>query len=312
MTNAPLGGANMRGAVDLSSLVQRQQTPAAAGAPAGGAAPVAAVPSLVVTATDATFTAILDLSNTVPVIVEFYAAGIEPALGGIIEQFGGRLVLATVDGQSNPQLAQAFQVQEVPAVAAVIGGRPVQLFVGMPALEDVRQVLEQVLTLAAQEGVTGTVSVDASAASAEPAEPIEEPLPPLHQEAYDAISAGDYALAIAKYQTAIAQNPRDQLAVAGLAQVSLLARLDGTDAAALRSAAADAPGDAPAQLAVADLDVSGGHLEDAFLRLLDLFPSLDADGKNLVRTRLLEYFEVAGVDDPRVVAARRRLTGLLY
>lgn len=309
MTNAPIGGASMRGAVDLSSLVQRQQAPAAA---AGSAAPVAAVPSLVVTATDATFSAILDLSSTVPVIVEFYAAGIEPALGGLIEQFGGRFVLATVDGQSNPQLAQAFQVQEVPAVAAVIGGRPVQLFVGMPPLDDVRQVLDQVLALAAQEGVTGTVTVDAAAAPDEKAEPVEEPLPPLHQEAYDAIAAGDYALAITKYQTAIAQNPRDQLAVAGLAQVSLLSRLDGLDAATVRASAADAPTDVAAQLAVADLDVSGGHLEDAFLRLLDLFPSLDADGKNAVRTRLLEYFEVAGIDDPRVVVARRQLTGLLY
>ena len=313
-TNPPLGGAGMRGAVDLSSLVNRANAPAAvpgAAAPAGSAdAPVAAVPSLVVNASDATFTSILDLSTTVPVIVEFYAAGIEPALAGLIEQFGGRFVLATVDGQANPQLAQAFQVTEVPAVAAIIGGRPVQLFVGMPPLEDVRQVLEQVLTLAAQEGVTGSVSV--SDAPAEDAEPVEEPLPPLHQEAYDAIAAGDFALAISKYQTAILQNPRDNLAVAGLAQVSLLARLEGADAGTIRSNAASAPDDVSAQLAVADLDVSGGHLEDAFLRLLDLFPALDADGKNAVRTRLLEYFEVAGVDDPRVVAARRRLTGLLY
>ncbi len=67
-----------------------------------------------------------------------------------------------------------------------------------------------------------------------------------------------------------------------------------------------------AQLAVADLDVSGGHLDDAFARLLDLFPTLDADGKNAVRTRLLEYFEIAGPDDPRVLDARRRLTTLLY
>lgn len=310
-TNPPLGGAGMRGAVDLSSLVNRANAPVAApGSAAPAAPPVGTVPSLVVNASDATFTSILDLSNTVPVIVEFYGVGIEPSLPGLIEQFGGRLVLATVDGQANPQLAQAFQVTEVPAVAAVIGGRPVQLFVGMPPLEDVRQVLDQVLTLAAQEGVTGSVSVGESAA--EDAEPVEEPLPPLHQEAYDAIAAGDFALAISKYQTAILQNPRDSLAVAGLAQVSLLARLEGADANTIRTNAGNAPGDVPAQLAVADLDVSGGHLEDAFLRLLDLFPTLDPDGKNAVRTRLLEYFEVAGVDDPRVVAARRRLTGLLY
>lgn len=304
MTNSPLGGANVRGAVDLTALVRPK--------PAGGApdsAPLGSVPSLVIPATDASFTAILDLSTRVPVIVEFYAPGIKPALGGLVESFAGRLVLATVDGSVNPQLAQAFQVSEVPAVAAVIGGRPVQLFVGMPPMDDVRSVFEQVLTLAAEEGVNGTFTVDESGAAAEPA---EEPLPPLHQEAFDAIAAGDYALAISKYQTAIAQNPRDQQAVAGLAQVSLLQRLAGADAAAIRSAAAAAPASVAAQLAVADLDISGGHLGDAFDRLLELFPSLDAEGKNLVRTRLLEYFEVAGIDEPRVVAARRRLTGLLF
>jgi putative thioredoxin len=92
----------------------------------------------------------------------------------------------------------------------------------------------------------------------------------------------------------------------------LLQRLDGADADAIRSAAAAAPDSIAAQLAVADLDVSGGHLDDAFGRLLDLFPSLEPEGKNLVRTRLLDYFEIAGGEDPRVIAARRRLTGLLY
>jgi putative thioredoxin len=97
-----------------------------------------------------------------------------------------------------------------------------------------------------------------------------------------------------------------------LAQVSLLQRLEGVEAQAVRDAAAAAPADVHAQLLVADLDVAGGHLDDAFDRLLSLFPSLDHADKELVRARLLDYFEVAGTDDPRVVAARRRLTGLLY
>jgi putative thioredoxin len=159
--------------------------------------------------------------------------------------------------------------------------------------------------------VTGTIPVD-GADGAEAAPAVDEPLPPHHQEAYDAISNGDYATAIREYETAIAQNPRDQLAVAGLAQVSLLARLEKASAESVRAAAAAQPEDAATQLAVADLDVAGGHLEDAFGRLLDLFPTLDAAAKNLVRTRVLEYFEIAGADDPRVIAARRRLTGLLY
>ena len=116
--------------------------------------------------------------------------------------------------------------------------------------------------------------------------------------------------AITEYKTAIAQDPRDQLAVAGLAQVSLLAPPRGrqTICAQRRQRTAEPA----AQLAVADLDVSGGHLDDAFDRLLERFPALDQPGKDAVRTRLLDYFEIAGADDPRVVAARRRLTALLY
>lgn len=300
MSNAQPGGnpagANLRGAVDLSSLVR---PPAGAHAAPSG---------VVFEANDASFTSVLDLSARVPVIVEFYGSGLEPSLGAVIESYGGRLALATIDGTANPQLVQAFQVQQVPTVAAVVAGRPVQLFVGAIAEDELRSVLDQVLQLAAQQGATGSIPVDGAEGSEAP----EEPLPPHHQDAYGAIAAGDFAAAIKSYETAIAQNPRDLLAVAGLAQVGLLQRLDGADADAIRSAAAAAPASIAAQLAVADLDVSGGHLDDAFARLLDLFPTLDAAGKNTVRTRLLDYFEIAGGEDPRVVAARRRLTGLLY
>jgi putative thioredoxin len=302
MTNLPPSAASLRGAVDLSSLVNPAPPVAA---PTGKAS------SLVVEATDATFSSILELSNSVPVLVEFYGQGLAPSLGALVAEFGGRMVLATIDGTKNPQLVQAFQVTEVPTVAAVIGGRPLQLFVGLPEQEEIRGVLNQVLEVAKQQNITGTVPVEDADPDAE-AEPVEEPLPPHHQEAFDAISAGDFATAIAEYKLAIAQNPRDALAVAGLAQVSLLARLEGTTADGIRAAAASAPDDVNAQLAVADLDISGGHVDDAFLRLLELFPTLDAEGKTLVRTRLLEHFEVVGTDDPRVVAARRRLTALLY
>lgn len=298
-------GPSLRGAVDLSGLVRRANTPP----PAPGSTPPSAS-GVVVEASDASFQQVVELSARVPVVVELYAPGLAPALGPIIESYGGKLVLATVDAQANPGIAEAFQVREVPAVAAILGGRPVPMFVGIPSDDEVRAVLDQLLQLAAQNGVTG--SVDAGSAPEEGAEPVEEPLPPLHQEAYDAISNGDYAAAVAAYSRAITQNPRDALAVAGRAQASLLLRLDGAVADDIRSAAAAAPNSAAAQLAVADLDVSGGHLDDAFDRLLELFPSLDGEGREAVRARLLEYFEIAGPDDPRVATARRRLTLLLY
>lgn len=298
-TNVPISPATLRGAVDLSGLVgPRPARPAGAPSAAGR------------TATDATFSDVLDLSKIVPVIVEFYGQGIEPVLAPLVATYAGKLAHVGVDGAANPQLAQAFQVQQVPTVAAVVGGRPVQLYVGDYPEAEVRQILDQVLVLAQQENVTG---IDPGFAPADPnAAPVEEPLPPHHQEAFDAISAGDYATAIAEYKTAIAQNPRDALAIAGLAQVSLLQRLDGTSADDIRAAAAlpDAPLDA--QLALADLDVSFGEAAAAFDLLLDLFPAQDPPTKNLIRTRVLDYFEILGSDDPTVAAARRRLTGLLY
>lgn len=298
--------ANLRGAIDLSPLLRPQP-----GAPAEPGAAIS-VPALVIEGSDANFGSILELSRSVPVVVELHAGTPSAVLERVVTGYAGRFLLATVNARLNPQLTQAFQAVAAPTVAAVIGGRPIALYEGELGEGEARTVFDQLATLAAQNGVTGTATVDGGDPDAETAEPAEEPLPPHHQEAYDAIDRGDYPAAILEYETAIAQNPRDQLAIAGLAQVSLLHRLDGLSATEVRAAAAAAPSDVDAQLAVADLDVSGGHLDDAFDRLLSLFSTLDPAGKNAVRTRLLSYFEIAGAEEPRVAAARRRLTALLY
>jgi len=323
MTNMP-PLPNLRGAVDLSSLVNKPQRPAAPassapGSPAGAGNAVVAeisVPHLLLDATDDTFGAVLDLSSQVPVIVDIWAEWCEPCkqlsplLDRLILEFAGRLVLVKVDADKNPQLVQAFQAQSIPTIAAVIAGRPVPLFAGVVPEADVRQVFEQVLELAGQNGVAG-IAVPAQA-EATPAAPEPEPLPPLHQEAFDAAEQGDYPAAIAAYTKALAQNPGDSDAKAGLAQVSLLHRLQGKTIAAVRERAAANPTDVDAQLDVADLDLSGGHVDDAFDRLLTLFPQLDAASKNIVRERMLELFEVVGHDSASVGAARKRLTSLLY
>lgn len=336
MSNIPPTPSGLRGAVDLSSLVDRaQRPPQPSGAPApagptGGAAPGTdvgtangagpTVPSLVIDVTDATFQDVLELSNVVPVIVDIWAEWCGPCkqLSPILEQltaeYDGRVVLAKVDADTNPQLVQAFQAQSIPTVAAVIGGRPLGLFVGALPEAQVRDVYEQVLQAAEQNGVAGRVSVDGAVAASdtEQGEPEPEPLPPHHQAAYDAIERGDYATAIEEYKTAILQDPHDQMAVAGLAQVSLLDRLNGRTADEIRAAAAAGPQDVQAQLAVADLDISGGHVDDAFGRLLDLVPTVFGEDREALRVRLVEYFELIGSEDPRVVAARRRLASALY
>jgi putative thioredoxin len=326
VSSVPPSAASLRGAVDLSSLVNRPApgaAPAASGQPgASGATPgvpgaPVPVPSLVIEGSDATFSAFIELSNAVPVIVVVGASYNEPStqldttLRALTTEYAGRFVLVTVEADANPQLAQAFQAQTLPTVAAVVGGRPIGLFAGVHPAEQVRDVIEQVLELATQQGVTGVAAPEGGVPDAD-AEPVEAPLPPHHAEAYDAIARGDYAEAIREYETAIKQDPRDSLAVAGLAQVSLLSRLQGKTQAEIRNDAAANPGELEPQLLVADLDLSGGHIEDAFDRLLTLFPTLDQPGKNAVRTRLIEFFEVVGIEDPRVIKARARLTGLLY
>jgi putative thioredoxin len=322
MSVVPPSAASMRGAIDLSSLVNRPAPPAP-GAP-GGTGQAAGVPvvALVQEGTDENFAGILELSKTVPVIVDLRAEWSEPStqltlvLTRLINEYAGRFVLATVDVDANPQLSQAFRAQSIPTVAALIGGQPVALFDGVIPEEHVRAVLDQVLELAAQQGVVGTaLAPDAAAggpAAAEAVVAAPPELPPHHVEAYDAIERGDYDAAIALYRSAIARDPRDQLSIAGLAQVGLLARLKGRTLADIRAAAAATPDDLDAQLLVADLDLSGGHVEDAFDRLLALFPAQDPAGRNRIRERMLDLFEVIGQDDPRVAPTRARLTMLLY
>ncbi|SFS16071.1 putative thioredoxin [Agrococcus baldri] len=306
--------ASIGGAVDLSALAARH---AQAAAPQSEAAATGA-PGVVISVSDADLEQVVELSNRVPVLIAIVAEWSEPStqltpmLERLVQAQRGRLVLAKVDADRSPQIVQAFQAQSVPTVAAVIAGRPAPLFTGAQPEEQIADVLAQVLEFAAQQGVTGSVPMGEGAEGDEVQEPAPASVPPLHQEAYDAIDAGDLEAAISAFEKAIAQNPRDAEAIAGLAQVRLLTRLQGKGTEEIRAAAAAAPADAQAQMLVADLDLSGGHVEDAFLRMLDLMGSLTGDEKQDVRLRLLDLFEIVGLDDPRVNAARKRLTTLLY
>lgn len=302
--------AALRGAVDLSTLRNRPSAQDAAPAAMPG------VVDVVVDATDESFGEILEISRTVPVVVDLWAEWCGPCkqLSPIIEkvtrELGGRVLLAKVDVDANPQLAQGFRAQSIPMVVAVIAGQPVPMFTGAVPEEQVREVFAKLLQLAAENGVSGTLAVGDGSAPAEAA--VEPELPPLHAEAYAAIEAGDYAAAIVAYEKALAENPRDEEASAGLGQVRLLDRVQALDLQVARAAAAAAPLDVQAQFDVADLDLAGGHVDDAFGRLLDLFAQLPADERTPVRERLVELFGLIGAADPRVSAARNRLTSLLF
>jgi putative thioredoxin len=302
---------DVRGAVDLSALAR----PAA---PAGGEA--AAPPpagAYTVDVTEATFPELVQSSTQYPVVVLLWsarsAASLELArdLGSLAERYAGRFQLARIDVDANRQVAAAFQLQSVPSVVAVLAGQPVPLFEGSYPADQVAAVLDQLLAAAAANGVTGTAPRGDGAEADEPVAE-EPPLPPLHQEAYDAIDRGDLPAAIDAYTRALRENPRDTMARAGLAQVGLLDRTQGVDLVAAREAAARDPHDVDAQLLVADLDVLGGNVEDAFERLVDLVRRTAGEDRERTRLRLVDLFEVVGAEDPRVGPARRALASALY
>ncbi|AZS43932.1 Thioredoxin [Microbacterium oleivorans] len=313
--STPAPGAVLRGAVDLSSLRNRpaDAPPAPSGSQPAGQAQAS---RLIFDVTDADFGQVLELSKTVPVVVDLWAEWcgpckqLSPVLEKLITELAGRVVLAKVDVDANPQLAQSFRAQSIPLVVALVAGQPVQLFTGAVPEGQVREVLTQLLQLAAQHGVTGTIPLDGPPAEGEEEQPAA--LPPLHQAAFDAIEAGDYVAAATAYEQALTENPHDEDARAGLGQVHLLARVQHLDLTAARAAAASAPSDVQAQFDVADLDLAGGHVDDAFARLLDLFAELPGDERAPVRVRLLELFGVVGDADPRVIRARSRLASLLF
>lgn len=325
MTDQPNPG-GVRGAVDLSGL-QSAATPAGSTAPttssaaaptAGGAPPAPGVPGrsgVVVEGTDANFQEIANASVSVPLLLVLWTARLPESRSyldtvvSVASSYEGRFQVVSIDVEQNPTLLRAFQVQSVPVTMGMVQGQPVPMFAGVQPEQAVRQVLDEFLSLAVQHGVAGRVEVGPARDEGDDA---EQPLPPLHQEAYDAIERGDLDAASAAYAQALKENPADADAELGLAQVGLMQRTQGVDLQAARQAAADNPEDVAAQSLVADLDVLGGHVEDAFARMVDLVRVTSGEEREQARAHLLQLFAVVGSHDERVRKARTALMSALF
>ena len=103
---------------------------------------------------------------------------------------------------------------------------------------------------------------------------------------------------MAAFEQALTENPKDEEARLALGQVKLMQRTQGVDLQAARDAAAKNPADVTAQTQVADLDVLGGHVEDAFARLVDVVKATSGDERNAAREHLIGLFDVVGATDP--------------
>lgn len=312
------------GAIDLSAL--KRPAPAA---PQPGGAPGAAPPgdgttggsSYALTITEQNFQATVEASMSAPVLLVFFsptqmpqstqlAADIETLSG----EFEGRFLAGLVDIDTAPQIAQAMQIPSIPLVVVVLDGRPMPLLQDVVPLDELRTALTQVMQQLTAQGVTGRHQPLRGAAPAESGEddPDEPLVDPRYAAAQDALGEGDIDRAVAEYQKLVDANPADAEAAAGLAMARVLQRTQGVDLQTARDAGAAHPDDVAAQTLVADLDMLGGHVEDAFTRLIELVRRSSGDERNQAREHLLGLFGAVGNDDPRVLRGRQNLASALF
>lgn len=328
MSQQPFSPSALRGAVDLSALSGAGR-PGATGRSAPAAGQQAASPGggagsgLVLEATDATFNQVVSGTVSVPAVLVLWAEQVPESrdhvalLGRLAQEYQGRFQVVAVELGANPGVMQAVtpvlqqafgQITSLPVVLGLLAGQPFPFYLGPQPEPQVRQVLDKFLEAAVANGVTGRAGLggaDADGAA-------EPQLPESHRAALEALERGDHEAAAAAYEQALRDNPGDDEARRGLARVKLLQRTRGLDLAAVRAAAADNPRDPQAQIDAADLDLVGGHVEDAFARLVDTVRVTTGDDRNRVREHLIELFEVVGNHDPRVAKARQALASALF
>jgi len=301
--------ASLAGAVDLAAVKARSDAAARAAAapPPSATAPAGAPGGAVVDVDEATFqTEVIDRSFQVPVVLDLWAEWcgpckqLSPVLEKLAVEGGGSWVLAKVDVDANPNLAQGLRVQGIPAVKAVWQGQLVAEFTGAIPEEQARQFVTELV------GATTGGAVPGGEATGP-----EEPEDPRLDAAEAALDAGDLAGAEAAYQQILDVEPDHPVASVAIKQVALFRRAEEAGPDALAAADA-APDDVAAQTRAADFLLGTGDVDGAFARLLDVVRRTAGEDRDAARVHLVELFGVVGNEDPRVGAARRQLSAALF
>lgn len=295
---------SLYGAVDLGARKQALEAQARREA----AGPSGAASADVIEVTSATFNAdVVERSLSVPVIVEATVTRAEQVrqFSGVMEKLAaeaaGAWVLARVDVEADPQLAQALRMRTVPTVYLAFQGQLMPLFEGPLPESQLRQALAQVFEQLGME--------PAAPGEDQPAEP---PVDPELLAAEQAVEKGDLDAAAAAFERLLARSPSDEGAKIGLAGVGLLRRTQDLDPADVLRRAAGNSDDVDVQTQAADLEMVNGQVDEAFDRLVALVRRTRGADRDKARVHLLGLFDALPADDPSVTRARRALASALF
>jgi putative thioredoxin len=245
---------------------------------------------------------LVKVSGTVPVILEFFAETPDAALEQVVRAKGGKLMLARVNATTDVRVAQAFGVKSSPSIFALVKGQPVPVAEGPLTENQYLAIADQLIAGAAAQGVAGQL-VEGDVADVVPELP--KPL----QEALELVDSGEVDKAFELLTKLKAENPKDAPTSALLAQVNLMKRTMDCDHEAIL---ASQPSTFEEAILLADVLIAIGDFPSGFEIMLSLYPQVQPENKEIVKSRMLEYFEIGGPNDESVKSARARLATLLY
>ena len=215
-------------------------------------------------------------------------------------------LVAYVDADATPQVAQVFGVKNLPTVVALGAGQPLTNFEGAQPKDALKQWVETLVQNVGPQlkGLQGDHGSE---------QPQEEEEDPRLQEAESFLNAGDFDGALNVYNSILDSEPDNVQIKQARDTTMLLKRLDPANQTEDPIAAAEADkGDVDKQMRAADAEVVAGAPEKAFERLIETMKVTAGDEKARVRGRLLELFGLFEASDPRVLEARTKLASALY